>query len=294
MVATLNEIEKEYLRPGESVRQERVPLGGLQVDHSYQPQLDAKRVGKYADNWDRAKAGVVYISERDDGTRYIIDGQHRVGAMIRVYHLTRASMIDALVYRGLTVQREAELWLGFNRDRKQRSAREHFITAVIAKEPEACGIQQVLDSCGLRVAITASAPGIACVATLRTVYRKGGPEVLEEALRVLGEAYPGNGDAWLNEMVRGTAYLVARYGDYIEHTRLVRCIRTEDPRAIIAKAQMVVAAEIGQRGNQSLLSSAVSKVMLQLWNRGLNVNQRVEWREPPTPGSDKSWNMVRF
>lgn len=96
------------------------------ADYTYQRELDAPRVKRMAAEWNRRLVGIVEVSDR--GTfatpRYaVVDGQHRWAA---ARLLDPAPMLVVNVHEGLTVDEEAQLFDGLNRNRKQTNTWDHW------------------------------------------------------------------------------------------------------------------------------------------------------------------------
>ena len=60
--------------------EEQIPISEMFIDPTYSRSIDWPFVNRLAKNWDRSKAGVVYLSLRETGKYAIIDGCHRVEA----------------------------------------------------------------------------------------------------------------------------------------------------------------------------------------------------------------------
>lgn len=129
----------------------KVRMADLKVDHTYQRGLDDKHVKKIAENIRPEMLGVIVVSERDDGL-YILDGQHRHGGYLAAGK--GDTMIAVDVRRGLTLQQEAELFYQLNGPMGQKAVRAYFKfrARVVAEEPIAVEIDQIVRSIGLRMA----------------------------------------------------------------------------------------------------------------------------------------------
>src|SRR5258708_7808516 len=86
-----------------TIFERRVPLNRMFVHYRDQPggyarPLREPRVKKLVAEFDPLGVGVLYLSMRDDGSYWIIDGQHRAEAARRV----GLPGLDAYVYIDLT------------------------------------------------------------------------------------------------------------------------------------------------------------------------------------------------
>jgi hypothetical protein len=84
---------------------EWIVANDIRVDTQYQRPINIAHVRKIANEFDERAFGVILVSERADGSVYVIDGQHRLAA---VKSMGRGgSEIPCHVYRGLSVGDEA-------------------------------------------------------------------------------------------------------------------------------------------------------------------------------------------
>lgn len=91
---------------------EMARVGDLKVDHRYHDpaRYKEKRAQVMATSFNVDKVGTVTISERSDGSRWIIDGQHRCSAA----RIAGVPLLPARVFRGLSLAEEAEIFYGLS------------------------------------------------------------------------------------------------------------------------------------------------------------------------------------
>lgn len=150
---------------------------------------------------------------------WIVDGQHRIAAMkMWLGDDWESQQIECLVYEGLSEKQEADLFLSLN-DTKQVNALEKYRSAITAGHADETNTDAIVRKAGFRVGKNRKREGeIACVSSLLKVYRMG-PEVLDEALKIIGDAF---GDAGLDsDIVEGVGQLVARYDGALDRKRAV-------------------------------------------------------------------------
>src|ERR1700733_1165898 len=68
-------------------------------EFGYQRPISESRVESLVENFDAGEARDIYVSEREDGTRWVLDGQHTLEALKRVGLKKRSCR----VFRGLSV-----------------------------------------------------------------------------------------------------------------------------------------------------------------------------------------------
>lgn len=201
-------------------RFEIVPLKHMIVD-AYQRPLTSF-VEKIENDYNPALVGTLVLSERSK-TRYaLIDGQTRAEGMKRV----QETEAPCIVFEGLTLQQEAQLFAKFQTERRGMTSASRFKAEVIAKDPTAVAIEKVLADCGFFVDHNSNEPGaMRAVAALEYVYRgtmdrrfKGGqhadPELLADTLETIKGAWPRLPDTAKSAvMIRGMAWYIARDPD---------------------------------------------------------------------------------
>lgn len=193
------------------------------VDERVQRTLSEGKVGKLLSALNLSAIGIPVLSERPDGTHVIIDGQHRIIAMIRAGY--GDTPIPCQVHHGLSISEEAALFLQHN-DRNVVNILERFRIGVTAGIPEYVKIDNIATHRGF-VIRTGHRNSLLCVAALLRLYRNGAPkgrdgrpEVIDETLRVLGEAWGAEGSG-CREAVAGVGQVVGSFNGELDRERLI-------------------------------------------------------------------------
>lgn len=175
----------------------------LHIEESAQQPYNEGRASRIAAEFDPDKFGVPIVSKRG-GKLYVVDGQHRIGALrIMGWGDQQA---QCWVYDNLTVSEEADRFLGHN-DRKAVQSFDKFRVAVTAGYEAECDINRIVLLQGLKVARSGEG-AISCTEALKRVYRQG-PDVLARTLHIVYESY---GDSGLRGfVVDGIGLMCARY-----------------------------------------------------------------------------------
>ena len=212
--------------------------------------------------------GVIIVSRRADDTLTVLDGQHRIRALVD------AGMGDwpvtCKVFDGLTLAEEAGLFRRYNTTSKT-NALEDLQKAIIEGEPEAVAIAKIAKRFGLRIALQSGPGVIACATALRKVYRhdKTGPAALSFALHVGTGAWGAHSDSVDSHLVQGLGDLYVRYGEDIDRAALTRKLAKHKggARGVIGQAKTLADLE------HLTVHRAVARVALGLYNRGRRDNQ---------------------
>lgn len=196
-------------------RLEWVPIEKMKVSPLAQRDLRPDWVSKIAANFKPEELGNPTLSQRD-GAYFIIDGQHRIEAL-RFLGFGDTT-IECWVYDDLTDEQEAAKFLDLN-NRLSVAVFPKFRIGVQAGRAEETAINDIVQACGLRIALQTGEGCISAVGTLRTVYRRDGNVVLARALSIIRDAYGTPG--LRAKVIDGIALFCARYDDKIDTERVI-------------------------------------------------------------------------
>jgi hypothetical protein len=244
-----------------------VPIELMQVSPLAQRDLNQARVDRLAADFDLEQLGTPTVNFRD-GHWFVIDGQHRVSALVQIGYGDQ--QIQCWAYRGLTDTEEAEKFLKLN-DILTVNAFAKFKVSVQAGREEECAIDNVVRSAGLRISQDRSQGAISAVNTLLRVYRRGGPENLARTLCVIRDAY---GDAGLEaSVIDGIGLLCHRYGSDLTDERAV---------AVLSKAfggvhGLLNKAEFLRKQTGNPKAHAVAAAAVELINSGRGGKKLSSW-----------------
>lgn len=229
-------------------------------------------VRKIQRNLDPLAVGVVYVSERSDGKLAIVDGQHRVLALIEAG--LGDQPIHCLVYEGLTLSEEADQFLKLN-DRRSVNAVDKFRVGVTAGLEDCVGVAEILDDLHLQIVGEPSRNGnapIGCPTAMLGIYNRNGeregPQALRCALKTAITAFGTDGAALDGKVVGGLGEIFLSNG-WVESKALAERL---------AKFPGGAAGLIGKaRGryefDRSSLSKCVAKVAADAYNQRRTKNR---------------------
>lgn len=177
----------------ESYTMGHLPLNTLQVDRSYQRDLDHVRVKSMAKDFSPMMLLPFAVNIRTDGSRYTIDGQHRTGML---HELGKGNIdVACAIYHGLTVEEEAWLYDELNKTQKKLSPLEQYRGGLAAGDPVIAEINQAVNQAGFVVRTEQrdlSRSNISGVASLRRVRKQHGTNHLYKTLQLIAETWGTN------------------------------------------------------------------------------------------------------
>jgi hypothetical protein len=249
----------------------------LNVDPDYQRDVRHDLVNKIAREYDIVKAGPILVSVREDGTFWVIDGQHRMlGA-----DQAGETEIFAHVVHGLNQAEEADLRLARN-DRRSDSIYEKFRTRLVMGDEKAHAMVELCNQQGVEINTAGSngRHGINSIGTIEMLYDIDGKGVwLARVLRCIREAFdnepePLNPTNCSTSMLKSIAWFLAQHVDsrqvaYRDFTNLLGRAGVDDLRrkAVSHKA-----------ANGGALWVNFYRAIVQAWNVGRSESKKLRWK----------------
>lgn len=208
-------------------------LDQLQVDDAYQRSIDnpgsQSMIRAIAKGWSWDLCQPLFVARRDDGSMYVVDGQHRLAAARLRSDITQLPCIISMTSG---VNHEARLFSEFNRRRRPPSQLDLYFADLAAGDPVAADIDVALSAAGLSMSKHTNAatfkPGqVMNIAGLRACHRTFGLDVLSVALLQMGKAWSGQRLQYagtlfpgIAEIARHERALAQRSGRWAEGTRV--------------------------------------------------------------------------
>ncbi len=195
-----------------------LPLAALEIDPAVQRALDRAWVREHAAAFDPELFGEIVVSLRQ-GRYFVVDGQHRT-ELLRSFGW-HDQKVPVLLYEGLTLAEEAELFLGLA-DRKAIRTFDKFRIRITSGDRVACDVQRIVRACGLVLDQQHKDGAIGAVVSLERVYRGCGlakketPELLTRTLRLLKGAWGVSPDAFEGSLIHGAGLVLFRYADKVD------------------------------------------------------------------------------
>lgn len=181
----------------------------IEFDPKYQRELDVRRAQNIADNLDELRIGVPVVSVRSNGTMVVVDGQHRIYALCAAGAGDKPILCE--VHDGLTTRKEAMLFLALNGGRTAVRAFDKFRARLVAKEPVAVEIKQIVTEAGLRIERSSQAGTVCAVNAMESVHKRNGN--LRETLEVLSAWSNGDPDVFDGRLIKDMSAFLNAYSD---------------------------------------------------------------------------------
>ena len=218
---------------GVSGHLEWLVVDDLQVDQRYQRDLSEVQVRKIVKDFDPDAFGVITVSSRGSGGMFVVDGQHRLAALRHMGW--GAQRVPCIVYRSLTLEDEAKVFYLPQTTRKYMTPAQKFRARLIAGEPNAIAIKEMVESFGYSLNLgngsSHYARDIDSVAMVERITRQYGFDHLPLTLGIVRDAW-GNTDIKISGAVLGgISVFTYRYKCMYDRSRLVRLLQELNSRS---------------------------------------------------------------
>ena len=210
-----------------------IPVNQIFLDDSYGRQPRPFKIDFFVKNWNRDKANVILVSERDDGRYACLDGWHRRTACERVEG--KHSTLPCLVYVGMTIEEEAAEWVSCNKDRTPPVPAEVFRARLEAGDIRARAIDAIVRRLGLNVSTNRGKGNIRAVRALERVYEMDGGITLERVLSLLRQAWAEMlfRDPYSEPAIHGLGLFLVRFD--VPNGEVLKVLEREGPAGLRAE-----------------------------------------------------------
>lgn len=215
---------------------EYIRAGDLKVDHDGYQRKAKVLVGKIARNFNSRIFGVITVSRRANGQCYIIDGQHRVAAVVRMGN--GATPVPCIVHEGLSYQDEALMFHLMNTQTQAMTPQDKMRGALESGDPIALDIREIVERVGFQLGLDDSAltggriPGIGALTKAHQQYKDGH---LYESLRLIADTW-GTSHGPRGTMIEGVSIFISFYREVWDRKRFITRLSICDPEMIVKKA----------------------------------------------------------
>jgi uncharacterized protein YunC (DUF1805 family) len=171
------EVSRAFIKGGETSKVERykwkakdqpgrhmrIPKERLKVDDTYQRDFKEAKVSAIRAEWSYIACGAISVARREDGSFWVMDGQHRVlAAMARA----DVSHIDCMVFESTSVKEEARGFLASNTVRKPLTSIDKFKAQIVAGNTIAIEAQKLLTQAGYVASKNEKAKGVRSISSI--------------------------------------------------------------------------------------------------------------------------------
>ncbi|GAA4059524.1 ParB/RepB/Spo0J family partition protein [Actinomadura miaoliensis] len=248
-----------------------VEIDSLKIDEEAQRGLNPKRAKAIADGLIIDALGVIVVSERADGQRYVVDGMHRTEAC----KLRGLRTIKAEIHYGLTQQQEATLFLIKNRESAKVSTLDQYRVGLTAGDALCVSVDRVLKSHSLGLG-SSSTNSVGAVSAVLRITRQYGAAILDRTLTVVEAAWGRDKESWDGVILGGVAMFLSRHGDGIDDAELAKKMLK---RGLAARwrSEALTRASNGGYNNSGTGSreSQCYQMVVESWNKGRTAANRV-------------------
>ena len=213
-----------------------VPINDIIVDNRYQRSLDEKHVRYLIGKWDEKACQPVTLARRTWMKKpelAIMDGQHRYEAKKRLGYTT----VRAEIRNVASIGEEADLFAKYNGGRKAVLHRDIFAARMTAGEGEVEAIREIIDKNGFKIGSSSGAWNILATRALQNTYERFGPDVLDDALRVIAEIWKGDERSTRHQMIEGMAMFITVANGIIDQKKMIKKLEIITPDMIIRKSK---------------------------------------------------------
>lgn len=193
-------------------------ISELEVNLRAQREYKPAQAERYAANFDFDALGLVIVNKRDDHY-YLVDGQHRIGAL-RLIGYGGDQKVECQLYKDLTEGEEAEIFL-LHDDRRAVTAFDRFRIGTTAGRAVPRAITKVLDDNGLMLSTSPGGNRIACVAALTNAYERLGNS-FGRMIGMLNQGFPDDEVRFRSELVRGVTSFAQHYDSELDNVTIRR------------------------------------------------------------------------
>lgn len=216
-----------------------VPLQKLRVDHTYARPVSEDRLRKLRKQWNLAKVGTIHVNKRDDGSLWLVDGQHRVSVALE----NGIEELPALVHQGADQATEADLYLGYA-DAFPQQALSQFNAMLVRGDREALSIKQAVESVGLKIGTDYKGAHqddgtVMAVKRLVRIYSIGGGVGIRETLLLAKDAFGLDHRAYQESMLEALFQFYAAYHTMYDRERLIERLKESGLTRIVQRAYAI-------------------------------------------------------
>ena len=255
---------------------EWLPLDRLTVDYSYQRNISntaVNRIRKMVEGFQWADCQPLTVTRSIDGRHAVIDGQHRLFAMVLHPDIERA---PCWIVPKVQVTEQAKTFVTVNKNRAGVNGCQLHHARVAAGEPEAILLQSICDTAGVRISKTGGGkqpPGqTAAIDSLKDSLKSYGEAALGGALAMIMITIQDKPRALSGELISAMAGF---YRWYRSHEKF-----SEEHMAQVLERLDLVELNATAKHHMELYRKTKRECLLLAltlrYNQGLHVTKKLE------------------
>lgn len=250
----------------------QVPKDNLIVPEKYyqRPAVSDRKVKEIADNWDWVLCGAIRVAEYDNKL-YVMEGGHRVRGAKELNGNIKT--LPCMVYKIDSLTDQARAFLGCAKKRTAIKSYENHKAGLVAKDPMAIKVEQIVTDCGYFVGKNGDF-SFAAVRALESCV-KVDPEIAQTAFWVCSEI--AGGERIYKEVLFGIFEVEYRSttqlrGRVIEKSRNLSVLKKAGMAGIIQKINTIRVLAGASTGCNSRAIAAGG--VLEILNKNLGKRNR--------------------
>lgn len=216
----------------------------LNVDPIYQRNLNQVWVKRICDHWDFDRVRTPWVSMREDGSLYIVDGQHTVAAWQIMCGPN--TPILCKVYRGLTYDEEVTMFLNQAKDVHPVSKLTLLNSMYQTGDVDVNDMVRAASEAGVEVKFESGGPAFGrCVAAvaLYQMWKTLSRRDFVEALQVITAAWQGQKESYAAGIIKGMTNIYKKYKGQFKPIEMRKALSKNSPNYYIREAKDMVGSE---------------------------------------------------
>jgi hypothetical protein len=237
------------------------PLHIDKEEGGYQRPLSQLRVQDLTERFDGGEAREIYVSQREDGSRWILDGQHTWATLKNV----GISDWPCRVFFNLTPAEEARRFAEYNNNTRRVPPVVQYNAEVLAGDNVAVALEKILSAYQLRISSSKLRSkegylGVASRAVFQKLYELGGQKLLEETLQLSIDAWGQKPNSFLGRMLQGLGYLLHYSEGEFDRKRMLAVLENTTPRQIVEAVGATGSGGAARRGADHVIDLYINGV----------------------------------
>jgi predicted RNA binding protein YcfA (HicA-like mRNA interferase family) len=247
----------------------------LIVDHRYQRPLKPQWARYLLDHWQDNLLGVLTVSERDKdcdfaegGSLSLLEGQHRVATLIA--RGEGARKLPCIVMKGLTLQQEADVYIGRNTVNQQTQLALYH-AKLAALDPLARSVHRIVEETYHIKIGPRTKDDVISFHGISTLFRLQQWGILRATLEVWDESWRDGSarpEALRASILTAIGAVLKFYGKQVDVRYLIKKLSTTDPQQLVSVANARTSRGGAVMAGPPATWIAVAEMIRERYNHG--------------------------